>query len=177
MVSASAWVICVLTKNDSVSGDRKTRKLMLIPIPKRLTWYYFTIWSIQRNIFHQWWQNIVVQHRLHRFAYVIIRIILCYWLWFTHAIPPLYFNSMSSAPELNTGNIALAETTSEAYKDFILIHQTCRIAVAWHYLWWCWILVILAKIFVIDKDVIRFKLVHQCNKLITISVWFLKLAE
>ena len=61
-------------------------------------------------------KHIVVQRRLYYFAYLIIRIILCYLLWFTHAIPPLYFSSMSSAPELNTGNIALAETTSEAYK-------------------------------------------------------------
>ena len=53
-----------------------------------------------------------VQRRLHRFAYLII---LCYQLWFTNAIPPLYFSSMSPKPELNTGNIALHETTSEAY--------------------------------------------------------------
>ena len=60
-------------------------------------------------------KHMFVQCRLHRFAYLIIQIILCYWLWFTHAIQPLYFSSMSPAPELNTGNIALAETTSEAY--------------------------------------------------------------
>ena len=60
-------------------------------------------------------KHIVVQRRLHGFAYLIIRIILCYQLWFTYAIPLLYFSSMSSAPELNTGNIALVETTSEAY--------------------------------------------------------------
>ena len=57
-------------------------------------------------------KHIAVQRRLYRFAYLIIRIILCYQLWFIHAIPPLYFSSMS--PELNTGNITLAETTSEA---------------------------------------------------------------
>ena len=57
-------------------------------------------------------KHIVVQRRLHRFAYLII---LCYQLWFTHAIPLLYFSSMSPALELNTGNSALAETTSEAY--------------------------------------------------------------
>ena len=28
---------------------------------------------------------------------------------------PLYFSSLSSAPEINTGNIAPTETTSEAY--------------------------------------------------------------
>ena len=60
-------------------------------------------------------KHIVVQRRLHRFAFLIIRIILCYQLWFTHAITPLYFSSMSPTPEFNTGNIALAETTSEAY--------------------------------------------------------------
>ena len=59
-------------------------------------------------------KHVVEQCRLHRFAYLIIRIILCDQLWFTHTIPPLYFSSMSSAPELNTGNIALAETTSES---------------------------------------------------------------
>ena len=57
MVSASAWIICVLTKNNFVSGDRKTREPMLIPILKRLTWHYFTIWGIQWEILHQWWQN------------------------------------------------------------------------------------------------------------------------
>ena len=30
---------------------------------------------------------------------------------FIRAILPLYFSSTSQAPELNTGNIALAETT------------------------------------------------------------------
>ena len=61
-------------------------------------------------------KHIAVQRRLHRFAYLIIWIILCYQLWFTHAILSLYFSSMSPAPELNTGNITLAETTSEAYR-------------------------------------------------------------
>ena len=59
-------------------------------------------------------KHVVVQCRLHRFAYLIIWIILCYQLWFTHTIPPLYFSSTSPAPELNTGNIALAETTLES---------------------------------------------------------------
>ena len=53
----SGFSQCVLTKNNYVSGDRKTRKLMLIPILKYLTWYHFTIWGIQWEIFHQWWQN------------------------------------------------------------------------------------------------------------------------
>ena len=158
MVSASAWIICVLTKNDSVSGDRKTRELMLIPIPKRLTWNYFTVWGVQREIFHQWWQNTL----LYNVGYTALLISLFELFYAINydAIPPLYFSSMSPAPELNTGNIALAEITSEAYNDFILIHQTCRIAVAWHYLWWCWILVTLARISVIIKDIISVKLVH-----------------
>ena len=63
-------------------------------------------------------KHIVVQRRLHRFAYLIIRIILCYQLWFTHAILSLYFSSVSPAPQLNTGIIALAETTSEAYSQY-----------------------------------------------------------
>ena len=63
------------------------------------------------NISSMMTKHIVVQRRLHRFAYIIIRIIVYYQLWFTHAIPPLYFSSMSLTPELNTGNIALAETT------------------------------------------------------------------
>ena len=64
-------------------------------------------------------KHIVVQRRLHRFAYLaylIIRIFLCYSLWFIHAIPPLYVSSMSPAPQLNTEDVALAETT-EAYGD------------------------------------------------------------
>ena len=65
-------------------------------------------------------KHIVVQRRLHRFAYLIIRIILFYYLWFTHAILPLYFSPMSLAPELNTGNIAQAETTSEAYTGHMI---------------------------------------------------------
>ena len=67
------------------------------------------------NISSMMTKHIAVQRRLPCFAYLIIRIILCYLLWFTPAIPPLYFSSMWSAPELNTGNIALAETTSKAY--------------------------------------------------------------
>ena len=34
-----------------------------------------------------------VQRRIHRFAHLIVQIILCYWLWFTHDIQPLYFSS------------------------------------------------------------------------------------
>ena len=76
------------------------------------------------NISSMMTKHIVVQRRLHRFAYLIIRIILCYQLWFTHAIPSLYFSSMLSAPELNTGNSAMAETTSEAYDhDGVSNHQ------------------------------------------------------
>ena len=64
----------------SVSGDKKTRELMLIPILKRLALYYFTIWPgyLKRNISSMMTKHIVVQRRLHRFAYLIIRIILCY---------------------------------------------------------------------------------------------------
>ena len=59
-------------------------------------------------------KHMVVQRMLHHFAYLIILIILCYYLQFTHTIKLLYFSSKSPAPELTKGNIALAETTSEA---------------------------------------------------------------
>ena len=55
-----------------------------------------------------------VQRKLHRFAYPIVQIILCFESYFSHAIPSLYFSSLSPAPEINTGNFAPAETTSEA---------------------------------------------------------------
>ena len=42
-------------------------------------------------------------------------------------------------------------------RDFILINQISRVAVAWHYLGWYCILVILAKIFIIGKDIISVK--------------------
>ena len=58
-----------------------------------------------------------VQRKLHRFAYLIAQIILCFYSYFSHAIPSLYFSSLSPAPEINTGNIAPAETTSVAYGD------------------------------------------------------------
>ena len=38
VVSASAWIICVLTKNHSVSGDKKPRNSCYSAILKRLVW-------------------------------------------------------------------------------------------------------------------------------------------
>ena len=117
MVSASAWIVCVLTKSNPVSGDRKSRELMLIPIIKRLTWYYFAISGIWWKIFHQWWQNTLL-FNVGYTALLISLFELFYAINYdlrTHVIPPLYFSSMSPAPEWNNGNIALAETTSEAY--------------------------------------------------------------
>ena len=61
-----------------------------------------------------------VQRKLHRFAYLIVQIILWFYSYVSHAILSLYFSSLSPAPEINTGNFALAETTSEAYVDFII---------------------------------------------------------
>ena len=56
-----------------------------------------------------------VQRKLHRFAYLIVQINLCFYSKVSHAIPSLYFSSFSPAPEINTGNFAPAETTSQAY--------------------------------------------------------------
>ena len=39
----------------------------------------------------------------------------------------LYFSSMSPVPELNIGNIALAETTSEAYDENVWTRQLSNI--------------------------------------------------
>ena len=39
----------------------------------------------------------------------------------SHAIPSLYFSSLSPAPEINTGNFTAAETTSEVY----ISHTIC----------------------------------------------------
>ena len=55
-----------------------------------------------------------VQRKLHRFAYLIVQIILCIWSYFSHAIPSLYFSSLSSAAEISIRNFAPAETTLEA---------------------------------------------------------------
>ena len=38
VVSASAWIICVLTKNNYVSGDKKPRNSCYSAILKRLIW-------------------------------------------------------------------------------------------------------------------------------------------
>ena len=65
-------------------------------------------------------KHLGAQSRLHRFAYLIIQKILCYHLQFTHVSQPLYFSPMSPAPELNSGNIALAEITSTAYQRLML---------------------------------------------------------
>ena len=54
-----------------------------------------------------------VQRKLHRFAYLIVQIILCLWPYLS--IPSLYFSSLSPAPEINTENFAPTETASEAY--------------------------------------------------------------
>ena len=67
------------------------------------------------NVSSMMTNHIAVQSTLHHFAYLVIQIISCFWLWFTRAILPLYFSSMSIPQELNTGNIVLAETTSGAY--------------------------------------------------------------
>ena len=58
-----------------------------------------------------------VQCKLHRFAYLIVQIILWFQSYFSHVIPSLYFSFLSPAPEINTGNFAPAETTSEAYAE------------------------------------------------------------
>ena len=60
-------------------------------------------------------EHMGVQHKLHRFAYLIVQIIWCFQSYFSHAILSLYFNSLSPAPEINTGNFTPVETTSEAY--------------------------------------------------------------
>ena len=39
-------------------------------------------------------------------------------------------------------------------RDFILVHQTFRIALSWHYLWWYCIWVILTNIFMLVRDII-----------------------
>ena len=69
------------------------------------------------------WKKVITNHtmwsifsRLHRFAYIA----LFKWfyvskiLYFTHINQPLDFSSIPPAPELNTGNIAVAEITSTA---------------------------------------------------------------
>ena len=77
-----------------------------------------------------------VQRKLHRFVYLIVQIILCFYSQVSHAILSLYFSSLSPAPEINTGNFAPAETTSEAYYnvgdvcDFIIgmmLHQRSNV--------------------------------------------------
>ena len=70
------------------------------------------------NISSAMTKHMGVQRKLHRFAYLIVQNILCFESYFSHAIPSLYFSSLSSAPEINTGNFAPAETTSEAYTIF-----------------------------------------------------------
>ena len=114
-MSASAWIICVLTKNNSVSGDRNSRDLVLSSHTKTYNLVLlYDLRDLMGNISSMMTKHIVVQHRLHRFAYLIIQTILYYLSYFTHAILPHDINFMSPAPELNTGNVALAETISGA---------------------------------------------------------------
>ena len=40
-----------------------------------------------------------------------------------------------------------------------MIHQTCRIAVKWYYLGWCFIWVILAEMFMLINDIINARIV------------------
>ena len=60
--------------------------------------------------------NLIVPLKSARVTLISSRVSAhCRDILFTHAIQPLYFSSLSSAPEKNTGNVAPAETTSEAY--------------------------------------------------------------
>ena len=86
-------------------GNTKTSSLVILCDLRYLT----------GNISSVMTKHLGVQCKLHRFAYLIVQIILCFWSYLSHAIPSLYFGSLSPAPEINTGNFTPAETTSEAY--------------------------------------------------------------
>ena len=70
----------------------------------------------------------------------------------------------------------MSSLTWQLNRDFILIHQTCRIAVTWHYLWWYCKWAILVKILMLDKDMISARWDHQHDKSTGISFWFTKLS-
>ena len=73
VVSASARIICVLTKNSSVSGDRKSREIVLISHTKTSNLVLLhDSRELMGNISSVMTEHIVLQRRLHRFAYLII---------------------------------------------------------------------------------------------------------
>ena len=86
-------------------GNTKTSSLVILCDLRYLT----------GNISSVMTKHMGVQRKLHRFAYLIVQIILCFYSLVSHAILSLYFSSLSPAPEINTGNSTPAETTSEAY--------------------------------------------------------------
>ena len=77
-------------------GNTKTSSLVILCDLRYLT----------GNISSVMTKHMGVQRKLHRFAYLIVQIILCFQSYFSHAIPSLYFSSLSPAPEVagNTGN-------------------------------------------------------------------------
>ena len=80
-------------------GNTKTSSLVILCDVKYLT----------GNISPEKTIHMGVKHKLHRFAYLIVQIIWCFYLYFSHAIPSLYVSSFSPKPEINTGNFAPAE--------------------------------------------------------------------
>ena len=79
MVSGSDLIICVLTKINSVSSDRKSRELVLITHTKTSNLALLDDFrDLMGNISSMMTKHIVVQLRRHRFAYLIIQVILSY---------------------------------------------------------------------------------------------------
>ena len=69
-------------------------------------------------------KHMSVQRKLHRFAYLIVQIIFMLLFISFSCYSVALFSSLSPAPEINTGNFAPAETTSEAY-GFVGLSDTC----------------------------------------------------
>ena len=70
-----------LMKNNSVSGDRKSRELVLISHTKTSTLVLlYDLRVLMGNISSMMTKHIAVQRRLPRFVYPIIQIILYNWL-------------------------------------------------------------------------------------------------
>ena len=98
-------------------GNTKTSSLVMLCDSRYLTGNIPSIMT----------KHMGVQRKLHRFAYLIVQIILCFYSQVSHAILSLYFGSLSPAPEINTGNFAPAETTSEAYCVVFIPVYNCPI--------------------------------------------------
>ena len=83
-------------------------------------------------------------------------------------------------PRLHAGlghnECQMSSLTRQLNRDFILIYQTCRMALIWHYLGWYCKWATLVKIFMLVKGIMSVRWVCWHDKSTEILIWFTNLS-